>query len=178
MSEFQNCSLVGIPKRLYWKEGLPIDNSFDNPNEPIYRWFDVKAPHTEWEKNKKLSAKVFKLQNDSFCRDKYCEDHTDVLYNDSATKEEDHNFREGVLSIPAGCITSYNCKIDQIPKEKEPRVYVLQIVHDPKKCVYPHCELHIYYKGEKQNRISSNLAKNAIRLYLLAKKTILKTPDN
>ena len=164
----KECDEIGIPGHLHQGERRKI-NLFKQ-DELLYRRFYVDPPKSTWLKNAKLSAAVFKLDNDSYNRSYFCNYPLDVLYNIKAKSKTDHFFNWGILKINVNSIEDNVF----IVNDKDIEVH-FEINHEPLKCMYPHSEIKTNIVTQTSNSVSK-ATRASIRDYLIDKCEVIKNP--
>lgn len=166
----EKCFELGIPEHLHSK-GREIDNVFDS--ELIYRRYFASGKITDWMKDGSISAAIFPVRNDSCNRSKYCKDPTDVLYNTREGENEEHYIHMGILGFNSSAVEDFS---HTIKHNNNDRVFRLKMQHDPRVCMYPHCEIIVLENGERVNSGKPKSVKVLVRDILLNSIEIISYP--
>jgi hypothetical protein len=168
----KDCSNIGIPEHLH--QGEREEDSVFSDDEKIYRRFFVSPPKSAWLNNKQLSAKVFKLEDDSYNRERYSNAPEDVLFNKDAANKIDHYFSFGILCLICEDIKTYSYEAEVNSNNIK---ITFDIFHKPEKCIYPHSEIHAYSNGEYIKKVAPKSFRTLIRDILIGFSEIVKDPE-
>ena len=168
-----DCFRMGIPDHLH-KNGRDEDSQFQK-NEKLYRRFNISPPKNTWLNSREKSAAVFRLNDDSYNRDKYSRKPNEVLFNIRAKDKNDHFFNHGILELNIQRLNSK--KFNNIKINGQIAKFRFLPKHVPEICMYPHCEIHAFQGDEKVNPVSSKSARAIIRDIFVELCDIIKNPD-
>lgn len=167
----KNCHALGIPEYLH-RDERPIDIHF--LSETIFRRFDVPGEPSTWRKDKRISASIFPVRNDSCIREKYSRKPEDVLYNTRVEDNGRHYFHMGILSFSTSDIDGFK---EEISHNNSRRIFTLKMKHDPLDCMYPHCEILVLENDTILDQNKPKSIKTLVRDILLDKISIVKEPS-
>ena len=164
MSDIEKpCSVLNIPARLH-TAGRLKDPNFDE-DEVVYRRFSVPGPKEAWSMaGNDPSVNIFKLNEDSYNRSKYCEEPEDVLFNVIPEDDGRHYTDAGILSLQIQKLKESESEFI-ITENGNKRRFTFSIEHDPLPCMYPHTNVNIMENGEIAPKRPTSL-KFAFRLML------------
>jgi hypothetical protein len=96
------------------------------------------------------------VEDQSANREKFCESALDVLYD---TKEGNHFYDYEIAKVKVGDIEAFRYEAigpekrnERGEKIQEVRRFTLKAIHEPTRCMYPHCTIQLYENGEKFER--------------------------
>lgn len=166
------CKKIGIPSQLH-RDGRDADQEFLH-SEILFRRFYAESKKEVWIDDKRLSASIWPIHNDSCTRSKYGIDHNDALFNKDAVDSSDHFSDWGVLSIRIFYLGEF--EKDLTEKDKK-RIYTAIAQHDPEECIFTHTEIHVLINGEKVTESRPKSVKALLRDILITNCKVEKEPN-
>jgi hypothetical protein len=162
-----NCSELNIPEYLHTNDRPPDIHFTDN--EKLFRRFAQTEQNQPTIKDGKLTHASLSLKEMSVNREKYSREPQDVLYN---IKTGEHFLAHGICIFESGKVTALNYTHPALPK-----VYRLQLVHEPEPCMYPHSVIAILENGIRIREIKPSSIKTALRDDLIEQAEIIVLPQ-
>lgn len=125
------CNNSTVPKCLH-RDRRPVIDEFKD-GELVFRRYE-KNPVTSPD-GRAISSLAFRLENDSYNRNLFCQDYKDVLYDEVHMNNRYYFENWGVVEFSH---SAFN-KIYKLSDPKDTREFHISIVHSPNECMYPHC---------------------------------------
>lgn len=169
-----HCLRIGIPAYLHQNDRNP-DPTFEG-EELVFRRFFVNPPKETWlgKANQWKSAKIFRLENDSYNREKYCLEPADVLFNINATHSNDHFFNWGILSLKIKEIQGFSF---QVEINGIGRSVTFRLIHKPETCMFPHAEIHAFQDGNLVDEVAPKSLRAVVRDIFVETCEVVKEPE-
>jgi hypothetical protein len=149
-----DCSAKGIPERLHRDNRLTIQSFSDK--EKLWMRFDPSHKLVEGKPSPGILRSNKQSVNREFPEAQPPTHMEDVLYNINGPP---HHLDSGILEFK---VSHVNTLQKEHPTEPE-KVFTFQIIHDPERCMYPHCEIRAYLNGSELDEIRPSRIKTWLR---------------
>jgi hypothetical protein len=159
----QHCTSLKIPDHLH-QNGRQVDQDFGESEVVFHRVSPDAYSQT------RIPPEVFRTDNTSVVRQKFAAAPTDALF-DGANGA--HRPDWGVVQMLVSRINGLTKKHPQLDK-----TFSFRVVHDPIRCIYPHCEIRAFLDGKEIKEIKPSVVKTWLRDEFSKAATLVHPPQH